>query len=216
MEFSSPLIAYLSVFAGGLIASISPCTLILFPLIISFVGGYSDGDAKRSAFYSLVFSLGLAVTFTLFGAIAALTGTLFGHLGGYWQYLLAAVAIFMGLQMLAVTKLQFPTIGVARIKQRGLFGAFLLGLLFGLTVSPCATPVLAFVLTYVASQQNILYGVSLLFVYALAYFLVIFAVGLSTGLATAILKSEKFQRTTAFIHKASGVLLILIGLWLLF
>ncbi|MDD5382164.1 MAG: cytochrome c biogenesis protein CcdA, partial [Candidatus Margulisbacteria bacterium] len=71
MEFSNPLIAYLAVFLAGLVSSASPCVLILYPLIIGFVGGYGEGDVRKSALYSLLFSLGLAITFTLLGAVAS-------------------------------------------------------------------------------------------------------------------------------------------------
>lgn len=67
-------LAFLAVFVGGLISAASPCVLAAIPLIIGYVGGYSGGDKKKAAIYSLVFILGLSITFTALGAAASATG----------------------------------------------------------------------------------------------------------------------------------------------
>ncbi len=216
MDFSNPLIAFLGVFLAGLVSSASPCVLITIPLVIGYVGGYSEGDLRRSFSYSLVFAIGLAITFTILGAIASLAGTLLGDVGGYWKYILSAVAIAMGLQMAGVLKLQLPAARMVKTRQKGLLGAFLLGLLFGIASAPCATPVLALLLTYVASRQDLFYGTSLLFAYALAHTALIFAVGLSTGWAGALLKSKRFGDFSAWSHRLGGLIFVLAGVWVLF
>ena len=216
MDLSNPLVAYLSVFVAGLVSSFSPCVLITIPLVISYVGGYAEGDVKRSFTFSLAFVIGLSITFTVLGAIASLAGTLLGDVGGFWKYILAAVAIVMGLQMMGVLNFQIPTPKMVKTEQKGLIGAFLLGMLFGVASSPCATPVLALILTFVASKHNLAYGTSLLFVYALAHMVLIFAVGVSTGLAEVFLKSRKVADFSIYAHKISGAIFVLVGLLILF
>jgi cytochrome c biogenesis protein CcdA len=216
MDLSNPLIAYFSVFIAGLISSFSPCVLIAIPLVISYVGGYAEGDVKRSFSFSLSFVIGLSITFTILGAIASLMGTLLGDVGGFWKYILSAVAIVMGLQMMGLLNFQIPTPRLVKTEQKGLIGAFLLGMLFGVASSPCATPVLALILTFVASKQNLAYGTSLLFVYALAHTVLIFAVGVSTGLAEVFLKSQKISSFSVYAHKISGAIFVLIGIAVLF
>jgi len=215
MDLSNPLIAYLSVFVAGLISAFSPCVLITIPLVISYVGGYAEGDIKRSFSFSLAFVVGLSITFTVLGAIASLMGTLLGDVGSFWKYILASVAIIMGLQMMGLLNFQIPTPRLVKTEQKGLIGAFLLGMLFGIASSPCATPVLALILTFVASKHNLAYGASLLFVYALAHTVLIFAVGVSTGLAEVFLKSRKVSDLSVYAHKVSGALFVLIGLYVL-
>ena len=217
MDLGNPLLAYLAAFTAGILSSASPCVLAVIPLIIGYVGGYADGDWKRAALYSGLFSFGLAITFSLLGVIAGLTGTLVGDIGVYWKYLVVAVAILMGLQLLGL--FQLPSFGVGqngRFKPKGLWGALALGLLFGLVISPCATPFLAIVLAYVAAKQNTFYAGSVLFAYSLGYTAVIFICGLSTGIAGAVLRSEKLQAGYELVRKASGVILILAGLYYLF
>ena len=216
MDFSNPLVAYLSVFAAGLISSSSPCVLVTFPLVIGFVGGYAEGDIKKSFAYSFFFTLGLSITFTILGVFASLAGTLLGDVGSYWKYILSAVAIIMGLQMAGILNFQLPAPRMVKIAQKGILGAFLLGLLFGVASSPCATPVLAVILTFVASKHNIFYGASLLFTYALAHSVLIFAVGVTTGAAESACRSKRFCDFSAYAHKISGIIFVLIGLWILF
>ena len=105
---------------------------------------------------------------------------------------------------------------MVKTEQKGLIGAFLLGMLFGVASSPCATPVLALILTFVASKHNLAYGTSLLFVYALAHTVLIFLVGVSTGMAEFVLKSQRAQQLSNYSHKISGLIFVLIGLFILF
>ena len=119
MDLSNPLIAYGSVFIAGLISAFSPCVLITIPLVISYVGGYAEGDVKKSFTFSLAFVIGLSITFTVLGAIASLMGTLLGDVGGYWKYILAAVAIVMGLQMMGLLNFQIPAPRWSRPNKRG-------------------------------------------------------------------------------------------------
>jgi cytochrome c biogenesis protein CcdA len=216
MDLSNPLIAYFSVFIAGLISSFSPCVLITIPLVISYVGGYAEGDIKKSFSFSLAFVIGLSITFTILGAIASLMGTLLGDVGGFWKYILSAVAIIMGLQMMGILNFQIPTPRLVKTEQKGLIGAFLLGMLFGVASSPCATPVLALILTFVASKQNMAYGTSLLFVYALAHTVLIFLVGVSAGMAEVVLRSRRIEKLSYYSHKISGLIFVLIGLLLLY
>ena len=216
MDISNPLIAYASVFAAGLISSFSPCVLITIPLVISYVGGYAEGNVKKSISFSMAFVIGLSITFTILGAIASIAGTLLGDVGGFWKYILAAVAIVMGLQMMGILNFQIPTPRMVKTEQKGLIGAFLLGMLFGVASSPCATPVLALILTFVASKHNLAYGTSLLFVYALAHTVLIFLVGVSTGMAEVVLRSRRVEKLSYYSHKISGAIFVLIGIAVLF
>src|SRR5512140_2476401 len=83
-------LAFLAVFVGGLISAASPCVLAAIPLIIGYVGGYSEGSKKKAALYSLVFILGLSITFTVLGAAASAMGQ-FLSFAGKWLYIGLAV-----------------------------------------------------------------------------------------------------------------------------
>lgn len=207
-------LAFLSVFAGGIISAASPCVLAAIPLIIGYVGGYSGGDKKKAALYSLVFILGLSITFTLLGAAASMMGGFLGFMG-QWLYIgLAIIAVLMGLQLMGIVSIPLPFQKTRQVKFRGLWGAFLLGLLTGTVSSPCATPVLAVILAYVSTQANVLYGGTLLFVYALGHCALIFLAGLSISFAENIISSNGVKNFSLYSKRFSGALLTAAGIYI--
>jgi cytochrome c-type biogenesis protein len=208
---SSRGLAFLAVFAGGLISAASPCVLAAIPLIIGYVGGYSGGDKKKAALYSLVFILGLSITFTVLGAAASAMGS-FLSFAGRWLYGgLALIAVVMGLQLMGLISIPLPFQKMRQVRSRGLWGAFLLGLLTGTVSSPCATPVLAVVLAYVSTQGDVLYGGSLLFVYAVGHCALIFFAGLSVGLTESMVGSKGIRNFSLYAKRFSGAVLVAAG-----
>jgi cytochrome c biogenesis protein CcdA len=206
-------LAFFAVFIGGLISAASPCVLAAIPLIIGYVGGYSEGNKKKAALFSLVFVLGLSITFTLLGAAASVMGQFLGFMGR-WLYIgLAVIAILMGLQLMGVISIPLPFQRTRAVKTKGLLGAFLLGMLTGTVSSPCATPVLAVILAYVSTQGDTVYGASLLFVYALGHCALIFVAGLSVGLTESIVGSKRTRNFSLYAKKMSGALLVIVGVY---
>src|SRR5512146_3249210 len=95
-------LAFLAAFIGGLISAASLCVLAAIPLIIGYVGGYSEGNKKKAALCSLAFVLGLSITFPLLGAAASFMGQFLGFMGR-WLYIgLAIIAVLMGLQLMGI------------------------------------------------------------------------------------------------------------------
>ena len=131
----SSILGYLLVFLGGIVTSIGPCNVAMIPLIIGYIGGSHDLPRSKSFSISLVFTLGLAITFMLLGIIASLVGGLIGGSTRLWYYLVAAVCLVIGLQMLGIFHIEMPAwFGGLRekVRTRGLLGALLLGLVCGL------------------------------------------------------------------------------------
>jgi cytochrome c biogenesis protein CcdA len=178
------------------------------------VGAYHETSGAKKAFiFTLLFVLGLTITFTLLGFVAALMGRLVGDVGRFWPYLVAAVCLVMGLHLLGIWSFDLPLPQSWKPRQVGSWGAFLLGLLFGVVSTPCATPILAVLLVYIASQGNMTYGALLLFLYALGHCALILIAGTSMGLAKRIIESKGLSTGLAYLRKVSGVLIILIGFY---
>lgn len=205
-------VTLLLVFIGGVVTSISPCILSMVPLLISYIGAYGEGPRSRGFMLSLFFVTGLAITFAIFGFIAAYFGQIFGQISVFWYYILVAVTILMGLQLLGVFNFNLPGLKKIPVLKVGFGSALIMGMLFGLVASPCATPVLAVIITYAAAQAEPLYGSSLLFVYGLGHGLPLLAAGTFTGLARNL---PKLSRYTQYLSYASGLILIILGLVLL-
>lgn len=210
----SPL-AFPAVFIGGILTSLSPCVLTMIPVMVGYIGGYGEqkeNSRLRGFTMSLALVLGMSVTFAVFGIVAVLLGKVFGQLGKSWYYIIAIVAIVMGLQLLGVINLRFPGLKSLPVRKKGLLPSFLIGLLFGLVMSPCATPVLAVIIAYVASTGNFYYGTALLFVYGLGHGMILIIVGTSTATVKHL---PRFQKYSHYITPASGLIFILLGLYFL-
>ena len=206
-----PVIAVAAVFVGGLLSASSPCVLAIMPMVIGYVGGHSRGDRKTALNYSLLFALGLSLTFTILGAIAAIFGRLMGNVGSLWYFIIAALAIAMGLSLIGLFEIRIPFAGKLQTKKRGAIGAFLMGLFFGIVSSPCATPVLVVILTFVAAQGQVVYGIVLLFIYAIGHCALIILAGAVTGFVENLMMSKGIVNFSTWSKKISGGLIIIAG-----
>jgi cytochrome c-type biogenesis protein len=210
---TASLAGYLLVFLGGVITSLGPCNVATIPLIVGFVGGSHDLSRRRAFVLSLSFAIGLAITFMLLGVVAAVVGGLIGGTSRVWFYLVAAVCVIIGLQMLGVIHLPIPLWfgGLReRIGLKGVPGALALGLVSGLVASQCATPVLAAILTYVMAEGALLYGAVLLLIYALGRGVPVVLAGTFTG---AVKRLQAMGRWSTLIERVSGVIMLGVGLY---
>jgi cytochrome c biogenesis protein CcdA len=210
-----PLLAFGAVFLAGVLSSASPCVLATIPLVVGFVGGYAEGNRWKAFRYSLSFILGLSLTFTAFGAAAGLLGTLFGTVGGLWYVAAGIVALLMGGQMMGLYEIRLPIRREFRPKQGGVFGSFILGLFFGIVSSPCATPVLVVILTYVATRGQVLYGTALLFTYAIGHCLLMLAAGTFTGFVESFVRAKGVVNVAAWTKRCGGLVVAMVGAYLL-
>jgi cytochrome c-type biogenesis protein len=207
---SGGLFIFVLVFLGGVMTSLSPCILSILPVMLGYIGGLERPTKTKGFITSAFFVLGLAVTFAILGIVAALLGKAFGQIGSVWQYIIGLFAILMGLQLLGVLNIELPGLKTMPEKRGGVLGPFGVGLLFGLVASPCATPVLAVLMTYVAGQGVLWYGALLLFIYGLGHGLPL----LIAGTFTAVLKSlPRIKKWSQYITYLSGGILIILGLY---
>jgi cytochrome c biogenesis protein CcdA len=212
---TNPWLALVAVFAGGALTASNPCVLAMIPLMMSYVAGRRDRGVLRSFLYSLAFVLGLAVTFTVMGMIAALAGRMYGDISGVWNWVVAVVCLAMGLHLMGVVTIPIPSLG-GRIqpKTQGVVGALLLGLLFGVVSAPCAAPILVVLLTYLAgSGASVAWGGLLLLVYAMGHSVLILIAGTSMGAATKLIENTRATRVLGILRRVAGGLIILVGAW---
>jgi len=212
----NPFLAYLGVFVGGILSSSSPCVLATIPLVIGYVGGYSGGDRRKALLYSLTFILGLSITFTILGAIASFIGGLFGVTGRTWYFVVGGIAVAIGLHLMGLYEWNLPVPAHLQPKQKGILGAFFLGLIFGIVSSPCATPVLVLILTFAASKGEILYGTSLLFVYAIGHCALIFLAGIAAGFVEGFVKSKGISNVATWGKRIGGFIVFLVGVYMVY
>jgi len=184
--------------------------------MMGFVAGQDQGRQSvwRALAYSLLFILGLSVTFTALGMLAALAGQMYGDVSGKWNWVVAAVCLVMGLHLAGLLHVPIPAVVRFQPKTTGALGALLLGLLFGLVSAPCAAPILVVLLTYLAgSNASVPYGGLLLLVYGLGHSVLILVAGTSMGAAQRMIASRNLGRVTEWLRRGAGILIILVGAW---
>ena len=213
------LLAFPAVYLGGILISFTPCVYPVAPLTIAFIGAHSAGSRWKGFWLSLIYVLGMALTYTLLGGIAALSGKLFGQIQtNPWTYLLLAnVCILMGLSQLGALSFSWQTPRCfaqlqRREKTTGALGSFLVGVMSGLVMGPCTAPVLAMLLSYVASRQNIILGMSLLFVFSLGMGTLLIIMGTFAGFLSSLPKSGPWMTR---ISRLAGWILLAMGEYLL-
>jgi cytochrome c-type biogenesis protein len=201
------------IFLAGLLTSLTPCMLSMLPITIAYIGGYESQGKWQGAIQSSWFALGLATTLALLGIIATTIGKVYGQVGTGLPIIVSLIAIAMGLNLLGIISLQLPNFGgMDWIKEdlpRGV-RSYLLGLTFGLVASPCSTPVLATLLAWVATTQDLILGGSFLLAYAVGYVAPLVLAGSFTA---SIKKILELRRWSSWINPASGILLIGFGLF---
>ncbi len=209
---TSPWLAILLSFAGGVLASFTPCTYPMMPITVAFIGGKANGSKRRGFLLSVFYVLGLSIVYSALAAFAALTGQFFGALtASPWVYLIVGnICLFFGLVMLEAVPLAPPgflnNLKVAEFSGHDVFTSMILGGASALVVSTCTTPVLGVLLALVAARHQIVLGVGMLFSFSFGLGALVIVVGTFTGLLTSLPRSGKWMLR---VQRIFGILMIL-------
>jgi thiol:disulfide interchange protein DsbD len=197
-------------FVGGILASLTPCIYPMIPITAGVIGHANIGGSKvRGFLLSLIYVMGMALTYAALGVFAAASGRFFGAINSSpWTFLLVGnVIMLFGLGMLDVFPL--PTIAGPLVSRKlGVVGIFLAGISAALVAGPCTTPVLGTLLAYIASSQSLVGGGLLLFVFSLGMGTLLLLVGTFSSFLTAIPRSGTWM---VAIKKTMGVLMLFLA-----
>ncbi|MCX7835812.1 MAG: protein-disulfide reductase DsbD [bacterium] len=203
------VIAFLLVFLGGILASLTPCVYPIIPITMGYIGSKSGGKKLRGFTLSLAFVLGLAIIYSLLGLFAASTGALFGAFTQTPVFLaiIGTIIAVMGISMLGVFDIPIP--GFAAEAQAnpkgGYWGAILMGGLSGLVAAPCVGPILVALLAWVAKTGSMVLGFFLLFTFSMGMGLLFIVIGTFSGLLQSLPKAGEWM---VAIKKAFGIAMI--------
>ncbi|MEA5534206.1 cytochrome c biogenesis protein CcdA [Crocosphaera sp. XPORK-15E] len=207
------LVSIAIIFLAGLLTSLTPCMLSMLPITVAYIGGYESQGKLQGVIQSTWFSLGLATTLAGLGILAASLGKIYGQIGLGLPIFVSIISILMGLNLLELIPLRFPSFGgsdwITDELPAGV-RSYSLGLTFGLIASPCSTPVLATLLAWVATKQDLMLGGVLLLSYTAGYVMPLILAGTFTA---TIKKLLELRRWSAWINPVSGVLLIGFGMF---
>ncbi len=207
---ASVMMSYMAAFVGGLLASFTPCIYPMIPITAGVIGNRNLGGSKKKGLVlSIVYVTGMALAYASMGMFAALTGRLFGEINTnpFAFFIIANLMILMGLSMLDVFSL--PTFVPKNTSNSGGFaGILMIGVASGFVAGPCTAPVLGVLLAYVASTQSLVFGGSLLFIFAFGMGFLLILIGTFSGMLATLPKSGTWM---VQIKKVMGILMIGLG-----
>ena len=208
-------LAALGCFLWGIISvALSPCHIASIPLIVTYVAGQDKVlKARHAAYYSVVFTIGLFITIALVGIICSLLGRMLGEVGPYWTILVGALLIWVALGMLGIPGCSMSGGLFGRMKIKGLLGAFLLGLAYGVLSGTCTFGFIAPILAIITIQQKIVTGVILIVLFGIGHCIPIAVAGSSTAKVRRLLENSSFHEGGLWFRRCAGVGIGLLGVY---
>lgn len=212
---SGTMVAALGCFLWGVVSvAFSPCHIASIPLIVSYVAGQEKAvKPKEAAHYAVMFSVGLFITIALVGIVCSLLGRMLGDVGPYWTILVGAILLWVALEMMGISQCSMSGSLLSRIKIKGLMGAFVLGLAYGILSGSCTFGFIAPILAIITIQQKILTGLLFIVLFGIGHCIPIAVAGSSTATVKRILASSSFYEGGTWFRKCAGVGIGLLGLY---
>jgi thiol:disulfide interchange protein DsbD len=191
----------------------------MIPVTVTYIGGASQGNRRRAVILSLIYASGLAIVYASLGVAAAMFGRTFGSFTRTpWIYGgVGLLFLLFGIAMLGW--LPIPVPGFAGrmqsegTKRGGALGALLIGVAAGFVAAPCTAPVLASLLIYVSRTRDVLWGGTLLLVFAAGLSLLLVVLGIFSGLLSSLPRAGKWME---WIKIVFGIGMILVAAYFLY
>ncbi len=205
--------AFVTVFVGGFLTSLTPCVYPLIPITVSLFGA-REATRGRAMLLASLYVAGIGVMYSGLGIFSAFAGRAFGtYMANPWVMVpIAIVFVLMALSMFGAFELSLPSGIQGRLTTvggKGMGGAFLMGLVSGLIAAPCTGPVLASVLAFVATTRSVALGGSLLFTYALGMGVLFFVIA---AFAVSLPKSGAWMEG---VKSVFGIIMLVAALYFL-
>jgi thiol:disulfide interchange protein DsbD len=205
-------------FGFGLLLSFTPCVLPMIPILSSIIVGGKKFSRLHTFNLSLAYTLGMALTYTLLGVAAGLSGQMLSAaLQNAWALGFGAlIFVLLALSMFGFYELQLPSAFESRIasltnriKGGHFLGVFLMGALSALILSPCVAAPLAAALLYISQTHDVLLGAVALFALSMGMGVPLLLIGASAG--------DLLPRAGAWMNAVRnffGVVMLAMAVWL--
>lgn len=208
---------YLFTFLEGIASFISPCILPMLPVYISYFIGQDEKNNKKTAINAIAFVLGFTAVFMLLSILASTIGIAVKGYIRYMKILFGVIVIILGINYMDIIKIKF----LNKTKQRKIdttnlnfIKAFIFGIMFSISWTPCIGTFLSSALLLVAKQEHLAKGILLMLIYS---------IGLGIPFIISAILMEKFKKVFGFIKnnyniikKISGTVLITMGIYMIF
>ncbi len=199
---------YILTFLEGFISFISPCMLPMLPIYVSYFAAGSDKKYK-TLLRAVSFVLGFTVVFTLLGLFAGSVGSLLWRYQTALNIVCGVIIIIFGLSYMDVIRLPFLKGMQGGMKIKGIFSAFLFGMIYSVSLTPCVGAFLGAALSQATSAGGAVEGTLLLLIYSLGLGIpFVLSAVLIDQLGKAFSVIKKHYKV---INMVCGIFLILIG-----
>ncbi|HTL98948.1 MAG TPA: cytochrome c biogenesis protein CcdA [Holophagaceae bacterium] len=203
----------IAAFGWGIVASLTPCVLPMIPITMAIIGA-KGGGKLRGLMLSLTLVLGMALTYTILGVVAARTGAAFGAAAQKPAFLVPVALLFtaLALSLFGAFEISLPSSLQTKLQggaRKGFGGAFFMGLILGPISAPCVGPFIGAQLIQIAQRGEVAVGALTLFVFALGMG-VLFVIG---GTASAALPRSGDWLTR--LKQIMGVVVLGFAAWTL-
>jgi cytochrome c-type biogenesis protein len=201
-------------FWGMISVVFSPCHMAAIPLIVSYVAGQDTGiKARHASCYACAFTVGLFITVALVGTLCTILGLMLGEIGPYWSIMIGAVLLWVGWDTFKTSQCSLSTGILRRIRIRGISGAMVLGLLYGLVSGSCTFGFLAPILAMITVQQKVLTGALFICIFTLGYSIPVAIAGCSAVTVKRVLESRSFHSGGLWLRRCAGTVIGLMGVY---
>jgi thiol:disulfide interchange protein DsbD len=202
----------LGIFAGGMALNLTPCVYPMIPITVSYFGGQATkgGEGRgKLVVHGLCYMLGLALTNSLLGVVASLTGGLMGAMlqNPIVLIVVAGVLVFFATSLFGLWEMRLPS-GLTQAAAKsytGYFGSLFMGITLGVVAAPCIGPFVLGLLTWVASMGSPWIGFIVFFTLSLGLGLPLFFLAMFSG------QLEKLPRSGGWmiwVRKLMGWVLV--------
>jgi thioredoxin:protein disulfide reductase len=207
-------VAFLFIFLIGLSLNLTPCVYPLIPITISYFGAQVSGNKGQKILLAIVYALGMSVTYSVLGLVAALTGGLFGSMlqNPIVVLLLVLIFIALALSMFGLYEIRIPQ-SIANFSgknRQGYAGTAIMGLTVGVIAAPCIGPLVLSLLVYVGQLGNPLLGFFMFFVLSMGLGLPYVFLAIFSSSITKLPRSGEWMEGVKVIF---GLLMLILALY---
>lgn len=209
------LLGALGCFLWGMVSVLfSPCHLASIPLIVSYVAGQNQVvEGRKAVLYAVIFTIGLFITIATIGIACTLLGRMLGDVGPYMSIGVGAILVWVSLDFLGIANYSMSNGLMSKIQVKGIIGALILGLAYGVLSGSCTFGFIAPILAIITIQNKILTGIIFIVLFGLGHCIPIAVAGSSTALVKKFLQNSAWNKGSSVFRKLAGVCIGALGLY---
>lgn len=208
---------FIFTFLEGIASFISPCLLPMLPIYISYFIGKDNKNVKKAVLNASGFVLGFTIVFLVLSIFASQLGSLISSYIKYIKIFFGVIVILLGLNYMEIIDFKFLNkikMKQADTKDLTFLKSILFGSVFSISWTPCIGTFLSSALLLIAKEQDIIKGILLMLVYSIG-------LGIPFIISAVLLEKLKemfnvIKRNYDKIKKISGLILILMGIYMIF